>query len=314
MDDGTQGDECWMTIWFGLTSRKEVPRDRAYVFRVRTTPDDEIHRLVRFASREKGALHYGILYPRDEYGYAMRDRFWTAVEAEGGTVVASSGYEPGVTDFAKPIRRMIGYDLLTPAEKKTLARREEVLRRGRRLDPGDAAIARRVAYAIHGPEGEALPPIVDFDALFIPDSQDNVVLIAPQLTFHEVNDVQLLGPGEWNHPDLVAIGRKHVRGAVISALFHAESRFPFVADFVRDYEAIYQGKPDVYSAHSYDATRILMVQLAAGEVTRDGVRDGILLTQGFPGASGVISVGADGNARKRPFLLQVQGGRIISLD
>ncbi len=297
-----------------LTSREEVPLDRPYVFRVRTTPEDEIQRLVSYAADEKGAKRYAILYPQDDYGFAMRDRFWAAVDAAGGEIVASAGYDPGVTHFAEPIRRMIGFSLLSDEEKQTLERREEILRRARRLEPADAAIARRITYAITGPEGDPLPPVVDFDALFIPDSHDRIVLIAPQLTFNEVNGVQLLGPGEWNHPELVSIGRKHVRGAVISALFHKSSRFPFVADFVRDYESIYQSEPDVFSAHSYDATRILMVQLAAGEITRKGVRDGILLTQGFPGASGVISVKPDGNARKRPFLLQVRGGRIISLD
>jgi branched-chain amino acid transport system substrate-binding protein len=244
----------------------------------------------------------------------MRDHFWDAVVERGGVVTASSGYEPEATDFAGPIKNMIGYALLTRSEKEALEKREALMRQSRRLDPQDAALARRVGYALGGPEGEPLPPIIDFDVLFIPDTHEKVVLIAPQLTFHQVKGVRLLGSGDWNHPELISIGREHVSGALISALFHNESKFPSVARFVDEYEDTYAGEPDVFSAHGYDAARLVLVQLVAGRDTRNGVRNGILRTEAFPGASGVIRMGPDGNARKRPFLLQVRGGRMISLD
>ncbi len=297
-----------------LTSREEVPRSRSYVFRLRTSPRDEIRTLVDYASKELGAERYAILYPKDNYGRGMRNHFWEAVSEQGGMVVASSGYEPDATDFAKPIRDMIGFTLLTEDERAALERRDSLLRRARRLEPIDARLVRSTAYAIPGPEGDPLPPRVDFDVLFIPDSHNKVVLIAPQLTFHEIADVSLLGPSGWNHPDLVSIGRKHVRGAVISALFHEQSGFPFVSDFVENFRETFGASPDVFAAHGYDAARLVMVQLKAGVETREGVRNGILRTQGFPGASGVINMAPDGNARKRPFLLKVRGGRLVSLD
>ena len=297
-----------------LTSREEVPQNRSYVFRLRTSPRDEIRALVDYASSELGAKRYAILYPKDNYGRGMRDNFWEAVSAEGGMVVASSGYETDATDFARPIRDMVGYKLLTQKEKAALERRETVLRRSRRLDPEEQRLVRDVANALAGPEGDPLPPQVDFDVLFIPDSHDKVILISPQLTFHEIDDVNLMGPSGWNHPELVSIGRKHVRGAVISALFHEESRFEFVSDFVRHYTETFGETPDVFAAHGFDAARLVMAQLIAGADDREEVRNGILRTQGFPGASGVINMAPDGNARKRPFLLKVRGGKFVSLD
>jgi ABC-type branched-subunit amino acid transport system substrate-binding protein len=112
----------------------------------------------------------------------------------------------------------------------------------------------------------------------------------------------------------VPIGRKHVSGAVISALFHENSRFPFVARFVDDCTTTFGEAPGVFAAHAYDATNLVLVQLAQGRDSRSQVRDGILRTQGYPGASGVISIMPDGNARKRPFLLGVRGGSVIPLD
>ncbi len=297
-----------------LTSREEVPRNRSYVFRVRTSPRDEIRALIDHASNELGAERYAILYPRDNYGRGMRDHFWEAVSHAGGTVVASSGYDVDATDFAEPIRDMIGFALLTRAEKAAIEKRQKLIRRARRLEPEDARMVREIAYSIAGPEGDPLPPQVDFDVLFIPDGHDKIVLIAPQLTFHEVEGVGLLGPSGWNHPELVSIGRGHVRGAVVSALFHQESEFSFVSNFVDRYEDTFDEAADVFAAHGYDAARLVMAQLVAGAETREGVRNGILRTQAFPGASGVINISPDGNARKRPFLLKVRGGRLISLD
>ena len=297
-----------------MTTRNEVAEERSEVMRVRMSPRDEVGFLVRYAVEELGAQRFAILYPRDNYGRGMRKEFWDAVDREGGWVVAASSYDPNATDFAGPIRDMIGYRLLTPLEEQALDERDGMLRRARRLPPEDAVLARDVAYDILGPEKEVLPPRVDFDALFIPDSHEKVVLIAPQLAFHEINEVQLLGSSGWNHPELVQIAREHVKGAVISTPFDPASRFPFVADFVARYRAAYGSDPDVLAAEAFDATKLVLIQLASGLESRAEVRQGILATRGYPGVSGVTTFTAWGGARKRPFLLGVERNRIVSLD
>jgi len=297
-----------------LTSREEVSRDRPHVLRLRTTPEDELGFLVAYASQQLGAERFAVLYPDDNFGRGMRSRFWQVVEERGGYVVAAAAYDPAATDFAEPIRRMIGYQLLTRDERKALAERDQFLRRGRRLPPESAALVPELAARIRGPDGEPLPPIVDFDALFIPDSHDKIVLIAPQLAFHELTGVRLLGSDGWNHPDLLELTREHVSGAVISALFDVNSPVPFVARFVDDYIATFGVSPNVYSAHGFDAINLVLVQLAAGVEAGSELLDAVLQTRGYPGVSGVTTILPDGNARKRPFLLEVRGGSIAPLD
>jgi len=297
-----------------LTSREDVAAEREGVFRLRTTPDDEVSFLVDHAVDELGAERFAVLYPADTYGRGMRDRFWEAVEARGGYMVAASGYAPDATDFAKPIRSMIGYALLTPLEREAVAEREAALKRARRLPPEEAVGVREVILGMLGPGGEPLPPIVDFDALFIPDAHDKVVLIAPQLAFHDVSGVRLLGSSGWVHEDLTKVGRGDVRRAVMAALFHPESPYPFVAEFVEGFGAHFDAVPDVFAASAYDAANLVLVQLAAGHDARDPIAKGISSVRGYPGASGVTSFLPDGNARKRPFLLGVQGRRLVALD
>jgi hypothetical protein len=44
------------------------------------------------------------------------------------------------------------------------------------------------------------------------------------------------------------------------------------------------------------------------------VRNGLVTTERYPGVSGVTSIGSDGDARKRPFLLEVHEGQMSSLE
>jgi ABC-type branched-subunit amino acid transport system substrate-binding protein len=297
-----------------LSSREEIARDRPFVFRVRTTPHDEVRMLVDYATRVLGAQSFAILYPRDVYGRGLRRLFWDEVEAAGGQVVSVASYDPEANDFGDPIRRLVGYVLLTPAEKRLIEKREEMLSRARRL-PHDKAIALRdEARAMTGPDDEPLPPIVDFDALFIPESYEKVGLIAPHLAYHEVVGMRLLGASGWHHPQLLELAQQHVEGAVFTAHFFSESPIPFVRGFADAYSATFGAPADVFAAQAYDATRLALAQLARGRSSPEAVRDGLLLTKAWPGVTGVLSMRGDGNAQKRPFVLGVERGHVRQLE
>lgn len=297
-----------------LTGREEVSMQRPHVFRVRTRPREEVQALVHYATQKLGAHRFAILYPRDAYGRGLRTLFWEAVEQRGGRVVGVASYDPDATDFAKPIRRLVGYELLNNGEQAVLKRRAEMEGRARRLPAEEAAALRREARALTGPDGEPLPPQVDYDALFIPESHDKVVLIAPQLAFHEATPAILLGPNGWHDPDLLKIAGKHVEGALYTVYFNAESELPLVREFTTRFDAAYARVPDVLAAQAYDAANLVLVQLARGRDSREDVREGVLGVASYPGVTGTLSMSADGNARKRPFLLRVEHGRLVAVD
>jgi len=195
-----------------------------------------------------------------------------------------------------------------------LAQRDDILRSARRLPPAQALHLRNAAYSVLGPESEPLPPIVDFDVLFIPDAADKIALIAPGLAFHGIRDVGLLGSSDWLDDELLRVGRQHVSGAIISSPFYPSSDLPFVAEFVEGYRKTFAAEPDVYAAEAFDATNLILVQLSAGRDSRAGVRAGLLDTRAYPGATGVLTMHPDGNARRRPFLLRASGRRFRPLD
>ncbi len=297
-----------------LSTREEIAHGRSFVFRLRTTPQEEIDTLVEHSVRDLGARRFAILYPRDRYGLGAHKLFWEAVEQAGGHIVAVAAYDPAATDFADPIRQLLGFSLLSEGDNAVLAERANLERRARRLPPQAAAKVREDAKALVGPGGAPLPPIVDFDVLFIPESYEKVVLIAPQLAFHEAFGMRLEGTSGWYHPDLVGLGRRHVEGARFTSLFFPEGRLPGIPEFAQRYEQTFSSQPQAFAAQGYDAAQLVMMQLARGKRARGALRDGVLAVRGFPGVSGVLSMQEDGNAHKRPFLLGVENGRLVQVN
>jgi len=297
-----------------LSHREEVASGRRQVFRTRSTPADEVGVLVAHVVEELDARRFAVLYPDNPFGRGMRKVYWDAVTARGGKMVAASSYDPNATDFSDPIRDMIGYRFLTNLERKALAERVRVVEAARRLEPEQAALLRRAAYSILGPEVQPLPPIVDFDVLFIPDVADTVALIAPGLAYHEVNGTTLLGTSEWLDPELLRISGRHVSGAIVSTSFYPRSRLPFVSAFAEGYRRTFGREPESWAAQAFDAANLVLVQLASGLDDRRALREGLLATRAYPGATGVLTMRADGNSRRRPFLLRVTGRRFQSVD
>ncbi|MGE4651863.1 MAG: penicillin-binding protein activator [Myxococcota bacterium] len=295
-----------------LTASEAVTRDRSYAFRLRTRPEEDIQALVD-RSRATGAERFAILYRNDAYGLAMRALFWDAVERASGQIVGVAAYDPAATDFADPIRSLVGYALLERRERALLAERSELMRRARRVPAEEALVLEDRAGQLARADGWPLPPLVDFDALFIPDGHQNLVLIAPQLAFHEVGGARILAPEGAYDEELLRLAREHLRGALFSAHFFPGSPATWVRAFSDSYEASFGVPPDAFAAEAFDAVRLVALQLAQERTDRKSLRDGIAALAPYPGVSGVIGVDDQGHVRKRPFLLGVQRRRAVQL-
>jgi ABC-type branched-subunit amino acid transport system substrate-binding protein len=297
-----------------LSNREDVTQGRKFVLRTRTTPADEVDVLVNHAFDQLSARRFGVLYPRTRYGRGMRKLYWDAIVARGGKLVAMASYAPEETDFSNVIKEMVGFRFLSAGERQAIAARDRAVDAARSLPPAQAAAARRAAFETVGPGGDPLPPIVDFDVLFIPDSAEAVAMIAPGLALQGVRGARLLGSSDWLDSDLLRGADRHVAGAVVSTPFFAASDVGVVRDFVDEYQRTFEGAPDVYAAQGFDAAGLVLQQLAARRRDRASMLEGLLATRAFPGASGSLTMLPDGNARRRPFLVEVSGQRFVPLD
>jgi ABC-type branched-subunit amino acid transport system substrate-binding protein len=297
-----------------LSRREGLGRGRPLVLRAGNSPLLEAELLADHAMRVLGLRRFGILYPADAIGQALRAAFWSAVEARGGEVVAVARYPLGATDFAAPIRRMIGYELLPPGALGLLAEREKLLKRAKRLPYEEAEALRTEARALTLPGGEPLPPYVDFEALFVPDTYRTAGLIAPHLAFHEVTGVRLLGPSAWNDPGFLRLGGRHVEGALFPGAYHPAVSAPHVATFGRRFGESFGVAPTPLAAEAFDAANLVLAAAADGARERDEVVPRIAREPRRVGVAGVLLLGPEGEVARRPHLLGVAGGEVVCVD
>jgi ABC-type branched-subunit amino acid transport system substrate-binding protein len=228
---------------------------------------------------------FGVLSPEDKLGRELAELFVREVEQRGGRVVARQSYAGSDTDFRRPIRLLQG------------------------LDP-DAAEP-------EPPKGGApLPPRpAPFQALFIPDAAERAGLIAPQLAYYGLENVQLLGTSGWNSLELIRRGGRFVEGALFVDGFFLDSPSPLVQDFVTRFAVRFGEEPSLLEAQGYDAAGILLTVLARPDVrSREDLRRALAEVRLYPGVTGAITIDAQGEVRRPLFLLQVRDGEIVQLN
>jgi len=281
-----------------LTQREGIVEEGEMIFRNFLTPSQEIAGLIDVAVGQMGLKRFGILYPDNAYGRYSMNLFWDRLNDMGGTVTAVESYGVNDTDFADQIKKMVGLYYPRPA---SLVRRLEDMK-----TPEDEEAS------IYQEEPE---PIIDFDAIFIPDSFQRVAMIAPQLAFHDVLGVQLLGTSAWQSPKLAEMAKNYIQGALFCSGFVGDSKEPGVRVFVEAYRENFGSDPGILAANGYDTIRLLKKVLSEkGIRTRQDLVKALLGSQGFEGVSGIIAFDSNGEAEKEPILLTISGNKMVPLQ
>ena len=263
-----------------LSQMENITETGDYVFRTSLNAAMQIKTLVDYSVNHLGMESFAILHPRDRYGTEMMHLFWDEVRAYGGEIRGVESYSTEQTDFGKEIKGLTGLDIL----EKT------------------------------APAAEDPPPIVDFDALFIPDSYSRVAMIAPQLAFYDVTTVQLLGTSAWNNPDLLSEEETYLNGAIFADGFFLNSFRHDVRNFIDKFYAAFGREPASLEALAYDATRIMVDVIEQSHIEfRDQLRDEMLSIRDYQGITGETSFSPTGDAEKSLSILMVLDNTIIQI-
>ncbi len=273
-----------------LTQQEGITAEGKMVFRNFLVPSREIREILKTAVHDLYLKHFAILYPDNSYGRFFMNKFWDGVEEAGGAITAVESYKPDQTDFADQIKKMTGLYYPRPASLVKKLR------------------AMRTPYELETEiEPEGPQPIIDFDAIFIPDTSQRVIMIAPQLMYHDVTDVQLIGTSLWQSPNLIEMAGKYVQGAIFPSGFFENRQDPEVRAFVKQYEEIFQGEPGVLAATGYDTVGMLKGVAHDFSIrSRNELKKGLLALQ-YPGVTGNISFDEQGELEKEPLMLTISG-------
>jgi ABC-type branched-subunit amino acid transport system substrate-binding protein len=279
-----------------LTQKSDITSLGDWVFRNFLTPSLQVKAIASYAVDELGIDRFAILYPEERYGISFMNKFWDEIVARGAHVVAVESYSPDQTDFADAVKKLVGLYYPRPDEPKTKKSYKPKSRRGTLEDE-------------EGPE-----PIVDFGAVFIPDTYEKVGMIAPQLPYYDVDNVVLLGTNLWHSDKLIQIARKYVQGAIVPDSFFLNSPSQKVQSFVREFERVFGDSPSFVEAQAYDAALMLFHLVNQPEVrSRLTLRMALSAARNFPGVTGLSSFDETGDVNKQIYLLKIRGDQFVQI-
>ena len=290
-----------------LSRRDGVPEAGPWSFRLALTPKKQARALVEYAVDGLKLKRFGIMYPKHAFGVELMGHFWDALDEREAEITAIESYAHDQTTFTTEARSLVG--------------------RGLGGGGGEVASCRAAASGISNDyrrrkalEGcsDRTRPLIDFEALFIPDSYKTVGFVVPALVAEDmlmsnaryaidaykkatgndkVRSVQLLGASTWNDPDVaVRLGRQ-VDGAVFVDGFDIGDQTALVQRFVEGFNRSARSKPSLLEAQTYDGARLIGTLLETRKpTTRAEMRTALDDVEGFVGVTGTIGFDAEGDS------------------
>lgn len=296
--EATKANELGVPI-LTMSQKTGMTQIGEYVFRNAMTSQMQVQRLVEIAMGQ-GLRRFAMIYPNDSYGVEFANLFWDEVRARGGTIQGAQPYDPSETDFRGHVQRLVGTFYLE--DRDDYAAR---LKQWKEKNP-----ARSIRQGGPTPE-EILQPIVDFDAVFIPDSAKAVGQIAPMLAYNDVTKVRLLGTNIWNSRTLLERAEKFVEGSLFVDSFLSSDRAFQASEFFSSFRQTFDEEPTIFEVQGHDSALLLRQTIGSGETSRTGVARKLSELKDFPGALGMLAVSPDREVRRPVVGLTVQEGKIM---
>ncbi len=235
------------------------------------TPINSIYTVTKYAIEEMNIKKFAILYTYNEMGLQYLEDFTQFVTDSGGEVtkaVAIDPYENKITQLDKPISKLVSRDMDSLKEREDYKR---ILRRSKNVKKG------YWRKRFINREKRKLKPVFDFDAIFLPISQDRAKYVIPILAawdiplltrnkrlmeqvYHKYLNkrqryVQVLGIPFWHTKTIFEGGSKYLNGVLFPAAYSVDFENnvdPFVLLFKKKDKKSY-----IYEALTYDLLNIL---------------------------------------------------------
>jgi len=287
------------TPMIAMTQKQFVFPDGKYLFSNFITPELQTRALVSYAFADLNVKRFAILYPKDRYGETYMNLFWDTVEELGGEIRGVESYNPKDTDFGAPLKKISGEFYIGKDEPD---------------DRGDAKVVKTGETALEEETKIKEEKTIDFKAIFIPDISTNVAQILPQLAYHDINDVYLLGTKLWHRDNLIEDAAGYNNNAVIMEGYFAQSQNEKVKKFTKDFTLLYGNAPGFIEAISYDTASILFEILGNDEVnTKEELRSQIAGNKIFDGITGRTYFDDNGKLHKELYYLTIQNKKFVEI-
>lgn len=150
------------------------------------------------------------------------------------------------------------------------------------------------------------------NVVFAPGNFTESALVIQQARDLGLN-VPFIGGDTWETPEFVDVGSDRVEGAVFSSFYDSSVAANDVAKtFLNEYVNEYSKDPAAVTALGFDGYLLALDAIKrAGSTTPAAIRDAIAVTDGFEGATGVVTLDDNGDATKSAFIKEVSSGKFV---
>jgi len=291
------------TPYIGFSQKTGLTELGSFVFRNAVTPEMQADKLVQFAFNKLSAKKFAILFPNDTYGIEFSNVFWDHVLARGGEVTAAQTYDPKETNFSSVVQKLTGtyHTEARAGEYKELLQEVKAKKAGLAKKPIKKNLRERVF------EDVVLPPIVDFDVLFVPDNSRALGQIMAFMKYNEVPAITYLGTNIWSSTDLPKRATSPLaRIYFVDALEASASS----TDFFKNYLQLYNEEPSLVDMQIYEAVTIIKNLLISGISTRSELADNLRTLGRSPGVTGELRMSTQRELERPIHVLTLDSGYV----
>lgn len=247
--------EFYEIPFFTFSQKSDLTKNANYTFRNAVTAQMQTTRLVEYAVTKLGMKKFAILYPNDSYGVEFANAFWDNVLAYGGSITAAQAYDPKTSDFTPYVQKMVGTYYIENRAEEYKQRLQAINLKNKSKNK-----TKKSSRDNEGKEN-ILEPIVDFDAVFIPDSSK---VMGQAMAFFKASDVlsmTYLGTNLWNTDDLFRRSGQVGHGSQTNALYFTDAKNSDVeiekSEFHRHFLQAHQEAPTLIESQAYEVAVIL---------------------------------------------------------
>jgi branched-chain amino acid transport system substrate-binding protein len=284
-----------------LSQKSGITQIGDFIFRNALTSEMQVQYIVQTAVEKLGFTKFAILYPEDAYGAEYANLFWDAVQTAGGQIKAAQSYDPKETDFRAPIQKLVGTYYTDDRSYEFKAKFEE----WKKKVP--------VQTARTEVPKDLLPPIVDFDAIFIPDNTKALGQIAAMLSFQDIKGVSLLGTNIWNTPGVIERAGSFSKNIIFVDSFLNEDQKFTNSDFYKRYFQSFGKSPSLFDLQAYD-TALILRDAVSGVSSRSELQMKLAGLRSVKGALNTLDSQTSRDFSRPIVALTINDGKILTLE
>ena len=266
-----------------------------FVFQHALTSYRQVSFLVQTLRAKHNIKSFALLYPQDSYGEEFVPLFLDAVQKVGGYLRGAQSYSPEQRDFRIHIKKLLGIYY----KEDRLEEYQLLLKQWQKENP-------QSNFKKQSSLEELLPPIVDFQGLFIPDNVEILAQVASTLVYYNVKKVFLLGTNLWDTPDLARNlkGLKGIQVFFVNNIVPDRDRWKQMP-FFRLYKEMTQKEPGVLELNAYEVASILREIIVHNNInSRYGLLNKLKKMKSFSGVLGQLYLSEYGEIYRPPSLVK----------